>query len=172
MFDIVKANSTSGKEVETMKKLILCLLIAFVHLTIGTSHDGLADDTINPWDALMKARSLKCSFGPGISTGWKADEPKPEDARFDGVVYLKDIDFQAGGARLLDKKAPTDISATLSPLAANFIEKTGMGNISVITVYPYYLKGSQVYPAVWSSHFYLADGPLTSQYYGTCELWE
>ena len=172
MFDILKANSTLGKVVVTMKKLIFYLLIVFVHLTIGTSHDGLADDTLNPWDDLMRARSLKCSFGPGISTGWKADEPKPEEARFDGVVYLKDINFQAGGARLLDKNAPTDISATLSPLAANFIGKTGMGNISVITVYPYYLKGSQVYPAVWSSHLYLADGPLTSQYYGTCELWE
>jgi hypothetical protein len=153
-------------------KPALILLTLTTFLTTLPQTFSYATDKQNPWDSLEKAQSLKCSFGPGISTEWKSDEPKTEDARFDVEVYLRDIDHQTGRARLMDNGESTDVSAYLYPMSANFIGMTGMGNISVITVYPYYLKGTENFPAAWSKHLYLADGPLTSQFYGTCKAGE
>jgi hypothetical protein len=131
-----------------------------------------AADAKSPWDALNAAHNLKCDFGPGISTEWKGDQPNSEDARIPVEAYLSDIDFQTGKARLEGNGGSTDVWAKLSPMTVNFVEMSGMWNISMITVYPYYLKGTVDFPAVWSRHQYLADGPLASQFYGTCKVWE
>ena len=147
---------------------ILLACISIIALPIPTS----AADAKNPWDALKEAHSLKCDFGQGISTKWKGDEPDLEDARIHVEVYLRDIDLQTGKARLISSGEFTDVWAKLSPMTLNFVEMSGMWNISVITLYPYYFKETEKFPAVWSKHQYLADGPFASQFYGSCSVWE
>ena len=131
-----------------------------------------AADAKNPWDALNEARTLKCGFGPGISTSWKGDEPHPEEAQIDVEVDLSDIDLQTGKARLVSKEGVADVWARVSPMTVNFVELSGMWNLSVITVYPYYFKGTEDFPAVWSKHLYISDGPSASQFYGACRVSE
>ena len=154
-----------------LKPTFIFLLLAYAslfYLPIPT----YAADAKNPWEALNEAQSLKCIFGPGITTEWKAGEPKPEDTRIDVEVYLNDIDLQAGKARLVGSEGTADVSTEVSPMTVNFVGMSGMWNMSMITVYPYYLKGTENFPAVWSRHLYLKDGPLASQFYGSCRVSE
>jgi len=155
-----------------MIKLILKFLLLACTSSIVLPIPALAADAKNPWDALNVAHRLNCSFGPGISTGWKGEIPTPENAHVDVEVSLSDIDLQTGRARLVSGGGAADVWAKLSPMTVNFVEMSGMWNISVITVYPYYLKGTENLPAVWSRHQYLADGPLASQFYGSCRVSE
>lgn len=148
------------------RTLLVFMLIAF--LTPSSN----AADTRDPWNSLMKAQCLKCSFGPGIATEWKGVESKSESDRFNAEVYLSDIDHNTGKARLIGNQGSTDITVILSPMGANFIEMTGAGNLTMITVYPDHLSGTEDFPAVWSRHLYLVDGPLPSQYFGTCKVWQ
>jgi hypothetical protein len=150
-----------------LKSTFKVLLIAYLSIVVLPFPTYAADDQ-NAWDALNEARGLKCDFGPGISTEWRGDEPNSEDTRITAQVYLNDIDFQAGKARLMGSEGAIDVSTQLSPMTVNFVGMSGMWNMSIITVYPYYLKGTENFPAVWSRHQYLADGPLASQFYGAC----
>lgn len=131
-----------------------------------------AADAGNPWDILNAAQSLKCDFGPGISTELNRDAPNPENTRIDVELYLSDIDLQAGRARLLGSEGPTEVSTRLTPMTVNFVWVSGMWNMAVITIYPYFLKGTQDFPAVWSRHLYLKNGPAASQVYGLCSVSE
>ena len=150
------------------KPALILLLIATFLTTLSPPLSQAADK--NPWDSLEKAQSLTCRFGPGISTGWKEGETISEEARSHDEVVLRDIDHQAGQATMLSDGQPTGVLAKIYPMGVHFIEMSVMGNIAVITVYPYFLKGTEDYPAVWSRHRYLADGPLASQQYGTCKV--
>lgn len=152
----------------TLKPPLIVLLLATFLTTLPHPFSHAADK--NPWDSLEKAQTLACRFGPGISTGWKGDEPASEDARIEVEVVLNDIDHQAGRATMISEGQPTGVLAKIYPMGVHFIEMSGMGNIAVLTVYPYFLKGTENYPAVWSRHQYLADGPLASQLYGTCKV--
>ena len=150
------------------KPALILLLLATVLTTLPYSFSHAADK--NPWDSLEKAQSLICRFGPGIATGWAGDKPMPENTRFDVEVVLRDIDHQVGQATMISDGQPTGVLAKIYPMSVDFIEMSGMGDIAVLTVYPYFLKGTENYPAVWSRHRYLADGPLASQLYGTCKV--
>ena len=151
-----------------LKSVLILSILAALLTTLSPPFSKAADK--NPWDSLEKAQSLTCRFGPGVATGWTGDGPISENARLDVEVVLRDIDHQAGQATMISDGQPTGVLAKIYPMSVHFIEMSVMGNIAVITVYPYFLKGTENYPAVWSRHRYLADGPLASQLYGTCKV--
>jgi len=155
-----------------MLKSILKFLLPACIIILAVSIQTYAADARNPWDTLNEAKSLKCDFGPGISTELKWDDPNPENIRVDEPVYLSDIDLQAGNARLVSSEGDRNVATKLSPMTVNFVWMSGMWDMSMITVYPYYLKDSEDFPAVWSRHRYLEKGPLASQVYGICRVAE
>ena len=121
---------------------------------------------------LMKARSLKCSFGPGTHADWSGDEVKVHTSRYDVTIHFDSIDLKSQTARMISNAGSADIVVFPTPSGVTFIEKMLSGNISITTVFTRYKKGETSFIAVTSRHMNLMSNPLPSQYHGTCKVWE
>jgi hypothetical protein len=122
----------------------------------------------------LGAKCLKCSFKEGVSTSWHAKDKgvKIESNQWKGDTIFDSIDIKQGKARIIGNQGSSDIILIESLSGITFIEKTDIGNMVFITVFPLYKPGTDQFCAVMSRHMNLITEALPSQYYGTCRVWE
>ena len=130
-------------------KTILSVLAIIICLRVATS--GFAANEV--FENLFKAKSLKCEFGPGVSTEWEKGKIKTESANFGAPLHYDSIDLEKGTARLIGNQAFADIASFLTLTGISFIETTPMGNINITTVlFEYSDESSKQYKVVQSRH--------------------
>ncbi len=127
-----------------------------------------ADET---FEALLTAKSLKCSFGSGSVGEWESKSVNVKNSNWDNITHFDSIDINAKKARLIGNAASVDVAVLATPAGVTFVEQTSYGNLSFTTVFASYRKGSKEYIAVSSRHMLVLDKPLPSQYHGTCKIW-
>jgi len=148
-----------------MKKLVFIALFAI----LSCSGAYAADEV---FERLMNTKCFKCEFGPGASASWDGPRVKVELDAFNNTLIYDSIDVRAGTARIIGNQGSADVLVLQTPQGLTFIETTAMGNITITTIFPEYLKDGSDFIVVQSRHMNLPSGPLPSQYHGTCKVWE
>ncbi len=150
-----------------------CIFIFFLSLPSLL----LANDNSERIDLLKNAKSLKCSFDSGFFSKWENGEVASQKSTMEPIVF-DSIDFKTGKARNLSHSGSTDVVAALTMGGAHFVETTGSGSWNTTTIFLVYgKKGEEMFQrglffAVHSRHVSaLTIQPMTSQFYGKCELW-
>ena len=152
--------------------LVNALVIIFsIHNSSGATFLTKLTESEDPWKALAKARSLKCSFETVMQADWKNGRLSTTKYTESLVLHFDSIDHDTNHARLIGNQTAADVFATLSGVGITFIEVTGAGNHMVTTIFPTYKQGSQEFVAVSSRHFMGFDYPYPSQRHGTCLVW-
>jgi hypothetical protein len=118
-------------------------------------------------EQLLRAKSLKCTFGPGTVADWEKGKPKLESDNFGKAVNYDAIDLKNGSARVIGSSGASDLAVTAGAYGLTFIERF-IGGISITTVFSDYKKGSREFVAVLSRHVGVMGPPIPSQYHGTC----
>lgn len=121
---------------------------------------------------LVRARSLKCMFGPGTVADWEKGNPKLENANIGkqaDVTNYDAIDIKNGRARMVTSVGATDLSVTVGAYGLTFTENFPAG-VSIATVFSEYKRGTAEFIAVLSRHVDLLGLPFPSQYHGTCAV--
>ena len=126
---------------------------------------------------LLKARSLKCEFGPGNQAEWKGGVLTVRSGRWSSssdksasIIHYDGIDLNSGKARVIGAGGSADLFAFSSPVALTLIELVPVGGVSVTTIYGSY-DAKRAFPAVIAKHVDIF-GPFPQQYYGACILSE
>jgi hypothetical protein len=119
---------------------------------------------------LAEARSLKCTFGKGTVAVWTPGKLDLKPDSWDVTIHFDGIDHDKGKARMIGNAGSSDVIAGRSGVGVTFVESTGVGAINTTTVF-FYESTPGEYIAVTSRHV-VSDGPLPSQYHGTCRIWE
>jgi hypothetical protein len=126
--------------------------------------------------SLKASRSLKCDFPIGSVVGdWLASGPSIERDAKGMSLHFDAIEWNEKRARLIANQGATDVVSMSSQAAITFVEMTGVGNVNVTTVFATYRPRSTDFIAVTSRHVGLGLAglmPVTSQYYGSCRVWE
>jgi len=149
-----------------MKKILQIILIII-------SVSSLCYASEDHFEELIKAKSLKCYFGPGASANWKGKKVKVELNSFDITLNFDSIDLKNQKARIIGNQGAADLIVLLSMMGINFIEQTDMGNLNITTVFPNYAQETSDFIAVTSRHLSIpGSSPLPSQYHGTCKVLE
>ncbi len=124
------------------------------------------------FNRLISAKSLRCSFHDGSVVTWDNGSYKYDrDKRFDNLVY-DSIDLMNGKARIIGNQGAADINIVSSPSGISFLEMTGMGNITITTVFPEYQKGTLKFICTHSRHMNMGKSVIVSQYHGVCDVLE
>lgn len=124
---------------------------------------------------LQATKSLKCAFPIGSVGDWTKSGPTIERDDKGLTLHFDGIDWKGNRARLIGNQAAGDVVSISSQAAISFFETTGFGNVNVTTVFASYQPGTDRFIAVTSRHVGLGipgPVPVTSQYYGTCRVWE
>ena len=148
-------------------KRILFSVVVFVILPPLTFAE---DDPV--FKKLITTKTLKCQFGPGLSASWEHGQLKLENADFKATIFFDSINMDKGTARKIANQGSADVALIPGVMLITFIEQTGNGNVIFTSVFPNYSKGTEDFIAVTSRHMNLPNGPLPSQYHGTCKIWE
>ena len=98
----------------------------------------LAAAAQDPFEQLIKAKSLKCHFGAGSVGTWKNGTLVVKQDTFDADFHFDNIDFKAQQVRVIGNKGADNGTAVLTPTGATFIERTSGGNFAFTTVFPDY----------------------------------
>ena len=122
--------------------------------------------------ALLNAKSLKCTLGPGAVGDWESGDVKVAKQKWDSTMHFDSINPKAGTARLIGNAGSTDVAVIVTPAGFTFIEQTGAGNLVFTTVFASYKKNTNEFQVVSSRHIAMMGSPLPSQYHGTCKVWE
>jgi hypothetical protein len=121
--------------------------------------------------ALLRARSLKCSFPWYASAEWTGDEPKVKSARQDEFgFHLDSIDHKKRAARLIGNAGSEDLVVLAGADSVSFVEQVPIGSVNLTTVYAW-RDSSGAFKAVHSRHTAIG-GPSPSQNYGHCRVWQ
>ena len=125
---------------------------------------------------LLRARSLKCIFGPGTIADWEKGNPKLESANIGktanggaDITNYDAIDIKNGRARMITSVGTADLSVTVGTYGLTFTENF-LAGVSIATVFSEYKSGTREFIAVLSRHVDLAGLPFPSQYHGTCNV--
>ena len=125
-------------------------------------------------EQLLRARSLKCNFGPGTVADWEKGNPKLESDnigktanRETDVTNYDAIDIKNGRARVITSIGTGDLSVTVGAYGLTFTENF-LAGVSIATVFSEYKSGTREFIAVLSRHVDVAGLPFPSQYHGTC----
>lgn len=129
-------------------------------------------------EQLLRARSLKCVFGPGTVADWEKGNPKLEsddigktaNGETDVTTYDA-IDIKNGRARMITSVGAANLSVIVGAYGLTFTENFSAG-ISIATVFSEYKSGTTAFIAALSRHVDVAGLPLPSQYHGTCTVLE
>jgi hypothetical protein len=144
---------------------------AFVLAILFASSSGLLAQSRDPArDALMAARSLKCSFPWFASADWDGDLPVLKTSKQDLGFHIDGIDHSKQAARMIGNAGSEDLLATEAIDSISFIEQTPFGTLNVTTVYKWRDKVGR-FKSVHSRHPSIG-GPAPSQNYGHCEVWQ
>lgn len=155
-----------------MKQLSILLGIVVLVSPVFAGDPKDFENRLTRLDKLIRARSLKCTFGPGASARWETGEPKISLDQFD-ITYLFDsIDLKSGKARFLGNQGAGDVMVYPTPAGITFIEETGSGNLAFTTVFSTLIKGTDEFVGVTSRHMDFFGHLLPSQYQGTCKIWD
>lgn len=135
--------------------------------------NNLAYSQQEPWERLMSARSLKCSWGIGVISKWTESGPTVEEIEWgeSGDMYFDSIDIKKETARVIGNNGAGDLQVIFTPQGLSLFEKTKTGNLMITTVFSEYAPNGQNFMAVHSRHINLL-GPFSSQYQGTCQVWD
>lgn len=137
------------------------LILLFVSMSAGAAAGAQEE--------LLRARSLKCTFGPGTVADWEKGSPRMESDKFGKPLNYDAIDLKNGRARVISSSGATDLTVTAGPYGLTFTENFIAG-ISITTVFSKYKKGTREFIAVLSRHVAVLGPPLPSQYHGTCSV--
>ncbi len=148
-------------------KFTWCLV--FIAVVFSTSH---ALGQTEPVQKLLSAKSLKCQFRPGTIAEWKETKFKVDNDKWQGETYYDSIDINQQQARLIGNQGAVDVMVLPSPAGITFLEATSVGNVNFTTVYSAYCGPPGNFCAVMSRHMNLRGTPLSSQYHGTCRVWQ
>lgn len=119
---------------------------------------------------LRAARSVRCSF-PRIAIGeWSAGSVRVVADTQEFVFQIDAIDHGARSARLIGNQSASDLTMVTGPLTMSFIEVVSSGAVITTTVYPW-RDGVLGFRAVTARHV-ATVGPLPSQSYGHCRVWQ
>jgi hypothetical protein len=155
-----------NERAKKMRKIIFSVVVFFVLPSLTFAE---ADDVFK---RLVNTKSLKCQFGKGSVASWKHGPVKLNNDDFNATIYFDSIDFDKGTARKIANQGSTDVAVIPGVMFITFIEQTGLGNMIFTSVFFHYVKGTEDFISVTSRHVNLFDGPLPSQYHGTCKVWE
>jgi len=156
-----------------------CLWVDGMLLTCGcsapasTESDGQTIAALFATDAdreaLMSARSFKCTFPLYASTEWKRDRPTVKTDDQDFGFQIDGIDHSLRTARIIGNAGADDLEVAPGTDTVSFVERVPAGAVNLTTVYAW--RDSQGgFKAVHSRHTAIG-GPSPSQQYGRCELW-
>lgn len=160
----VHAQRGSAKCMDTMRvRTIFAFILSFTLLP------AWAADTAH--EQLIRARSLKCTFGPGTVADWETGKPKLLSDNFGSgrTIHYDAIDIKNGRARTIGPSGAADLPVTVGAYGLTFTESF-IGGISTTTVFSSYKKGTREFVAVLSRHVALMGPPIPSQYHGTCTV--
>lgn len=149
-----------------MNKTVCGILMCFVLISPALA------EAKDAFKKLATAKSLKCTFGPGAFSNWKAGYPKIEKDRFDVALHFDSINLKTKTARLIGSQGAADVTLYLLPSGLTFAEETGSGNMVFTTIFASQKEGTDEFIAVTSRHMDLMGSPLPSQYHGTCKILE
>lgn len=122
--------------------------------------------------SLSTIKSLKCEFPTSATTDWQKDSPEPKVQRKQNFAFhLDGIDASNGTARIIGNAGADDLTVVLTQESIHFLEATPSGNLNITTVFDALTKDGK-YKAVHSRHVVMMGGPLPSQAYGYCRLWQ
>ncbi len=142
---------------------------AVLFLMLLTMASAVAADA--PFERLVQAQSLKCTFGEGSSALWEKGNVTVQSDNLNGVDFFYDsIDFKRGTARTIGNVGAADVSAEAGVYGLTFIERFPAG-LSITTVFADYKQGTGEFIAVMSRHVRLVGSSLPvdiSQFHGTC----
>jgi len=141
--------------------IVMTALVLFTALAYGQ------DD---PASRLHAARSLKCHFGLGTSTGWTGGKPKISSARFDQDIQFDSIDLKNQTARVIGNSGASDIRVLLTEVGISFLE-SAPAVLDITTVFAAYGVDHN-FIAVDTRHAFLFGTTMAEQYYGTCKIWQ
>lgn len=126
-----------------------------------------ADDAAH--EQLLRAKSLKCTFGPGTVADWEKGKPKLESDNFGKSINYDTIDIKNGRARVIGPSGASDLTVTVGAYGLTLTESF-IGGVSVTTVFSDFKKGTREFVAVLSRHVGVMGPPIPSQYHGTCTV--
>ncbi|BAV33842.1 hypothetical protein SCL_1537 [Sulfuricaulis limicola] len=126
-----------------------------------------ADDAAH--EQLLRAKSLKCTFGPGTIADWEKGKLKLESDNFGKSINYDAIDIKNGRARVIGPSGASDLTVTAGAYGLTLTESF-IGGISVATVFSDFKKGTREFVAVLSRHVGVMGPPIPSQYHGTCTV--
>lgn len=147
-------------------RLINCFIFIGALLLLSPTLSFAADDAFS---ALLSAKSLKCTLGPGAVGIWGTKSVNIDKDKWNTPIHFDSIDVKAGKARIIGNVGADDISVIVTSAGITFVEQTGSGNLVFTTVFGSYLKGTNEFFVVSSRHMLIMDKPLPSQYHGTCK---
>ena len=97
---------------------------------------------------------------------------KIEKSKFSDPLIFDSIDLKNKTARIIGNEGADNVTVLLTLSGITFIEITGADNITITTVFPFYIKGTNQFAGVHSRYMNLMFEPLPSQFHGTCKIWE
>lgn len=130
--------------------------------------------------ALMSAKSLKCTFPWVAAAQWDRDEPAPRVRKNQDFTFQVDgINFGKGTARIIGNAGSDDLLAMKGENVIHFLERTPSGNLNVTSVWVWRSRSGR-FKAVHSRHISTGvhapdvsvGGPFPSQNYGYCQQWQ
>lgn len=118
--------------------------------------------------AAAQRTELVCTFTQGVITD--LDSAPVTEASEDAPLLLlfRDIDFNAGTARLVGNAVPEGVEVMAVPgvNSFSFIEITPSGSVNTTSVFP--VGAGEPAPTVTSRHVSYGQTPIISQLFGTC----
>ena len=147
----------------------VAVLIALLMIDLSASTSAQILPKPEALQALVGARSLKCSFPWSADADWDADEPQVKTATQNFEFHIDGIDTLAGKARIIGKGGAEDLIAIRGSDLLTFLERVPAGPVHVTAVYAWRDRAGR-FKAVHSRHTAIA-GPVPSQSYGFCQVW-
>lgn len=133
-----------------------------------------------PWAVLAaeleRAITLRCMFTKSFTAehneqgGMTSYDKGRNSFGNDSMVYDK-IDLEKATARLIGNNGSAELSSGLFIGGLNFIESTGVGSLSITSVFNKTNKDGE-YSAVMSRHMSMDGTPVVSQHFGLCKIVE
>jgi len=151
-----------------MKKVVLLFIsiLLFVDFSYGL------DDLGEAFKKLVSAKCIRCEFTQGRIADFSKIKIKIENDKFGNPITICSIDLKQKTAKIIGNQGSSLVHILLTPQGLTFMEQTGIGNLAFYTVFFEFKKGTKDFCSVTSRHINLPTGPLPSQYYGYCKLWE
>ena len=126
-------------------------------------------------EQFLKAKSFKCDFEDGYFATWENGKLQSEVASGTMSLIFDSVDHKKKTARLIGNQGTADIFVNITFGGITLIEITEVGSFITTTIYMPSAKDNieDQFFAVHSRHIVpFIGGPMQSQYYGKCKIWD